>query len=174
MYTLSFILLAFQLVYCCVLVVLLLYILINSKRMELFSIITMNSIPVPGPLPHKSKPLKTNTVHPGRSRTILTRHKHPIPQPAYSPLSGIEIEGSEKQSKTAQESNDTVHSSNSSSKREVSGQTIQRESGTETKKDSKVATGTDDGIRNGLSIGIPLLFIIIALSYYAKRQNTSK
>ena len=83
MYTLSFILLAFQLVYCCVLVVLLLYILINSKRMELFSIITMNSIPVPEPLPHKSKPLKTNTVHPGRSRTISTRHKHPIPQQAY-------------------------------------------------------------------------------------------
>lgn len=38
---------------------------------------------VPKPLPHKSKPLKTNTVHPGRSRTILTRHKHPIPQQAY-------------------------------------------------------------------------------------------
>ena len=79
-----------------------------------------------------------------------------------------------KTTKDAQESNDTVHSSNSSSKREVSGQTIQRESRTETRKDSKVATGTDDGIRNGLSIGIPLLFIIIALSYYAKRQNTSK
>ncbi|MCE8600197.1 hypothetical protein PDM24_11645 [Bacteroides fragilis] len=98
----------------------------------------------------------------------------PDPTTGLPPLSGIEIEGSEKQSKTAQESNDTVHSSNSSSKREISGQTIQRESGTETKKDSKVATGTDDGIRNGLSIGIPLLFIIIALSYYAKRQNTSK
>ena len=34
MYTLSFILLAFQLVYCCVLVVLLLYILINSKTVS--------------------------------------------------------------------------------------------------------------------------------------------
>ena len=173
MYTLSFILLAFQLVYCCVLVVLLLYILINSKRMELFSIITMNSIPVPEPLPHKSKPLKTNG-----SSWKITYHfdttQTPDPTTGLPPLSGIEIEGSEKQSKTAQESNDTVHSSNSSSKREVSGQTIQRESGTETRKDSKVATGTDDGIRNGLSIGIPLLFIIIALSYYAKRQNISK
>lgn len=173
MYTLSFILLAFQLVYCCVLVVLLLYILINSKRMELFSIITMNSIPVPEPLPHKSKPLKTNTVHPGRSRTILTRHKHPIPQQAYPRYRVSRLKGAKNRVKPRRKVM-TLYTLRTALQREVSGQTIQRESGTETRKDSKVATGTDDGIRNGLSIGIPLLFIIIALSYYAKRQNTSK
>ena len=118
MYTLSFILLAFQLVYCCVLVVLLLYILINSKRMELFSIITMNSIPDTSLFEELFEECTVSLL----SCAVLLCFSLP----------SISI------------------------------------------LDSKVATGTDDGIRNGLSIGIPLLFIIIALSYYAKRQNTSK
>lgn len=91
-----------------------------------------------------------------------------------SPVSGIEIEGSENQIKTTQESNDSTQTDVSSSTTDSLNLNANKESNTNTDTNNTVATGTDDGIRNGLTIGIPLCIIIIALSYYAKRQNTSK
>lgn len=96
------------------------------------------------------------------------------PTTGLPPVSGIEIEGSEKQIKAMQASIDSVHASSSSSTKDSLKIATDQQSNTNTDVSNKVAAGADDGIRNGLTIGIPLCIIIIALSYYAKRQNTSK
>ena len=106
MYTLSFILLAFQLVYCCVLVVLLLYILINSKRMELFQHNYNELNTGTGTIASQVKTTKDEHGSSWKITYHFDTTQTPDPTTGLPPLSGIEIEGSEKQSKTAQESND--------------------------------------------------------------------
>ena len=91
------------------------------------------------------------------------------------PISDIEIEGSEKNIKTLLQENDTVHiSEKQKTKTDI---TFQQDSKLESHRDAgnSVATGIDNGIKYGLIIGIPIVFIILIFINHAKRQkNTSK
>ena len=88
------------------------------------------------------------------------------PATGLPPISDIEIEGSEKNIKTLLQENDTVHiSEKQKTKTDI---TFQQDS-------KSVATGIDNGIKYGLIIGIPIVFIILIFINHAKRQkNTSK
>ena len=97
------------------------------------------------------------------------------PATGLPPISDIEIEGSEKNIKTLLQENDTVHiSEKQKTKTDI---TFQQDSKLESHRDAdnSVATGIDNGIKYGLIIGIPIVFIILIFINHAKRQkNTSK
>lgn len=93
-----------------------------------------------------------------------------------SPISDIEIEGSEKVIKTLLQKDDTTHIyETQETKNDI---TFHQDKQLDSHKDagSSVATGIDSGIKYGLSIGIPIILIIITSTFYAryKQKNTSK
>ena len=90
-------------------------------------------------------------------------------------VDGNMMDWSEKNIKTLLQENDTVHiSEKQKTKTDI---TFQQDSKLESHRDAdnSVATGIDNGIKYGLIIGIPIVFIILIFINHAKRQkNTSK
>lgn len=121
--------------------------------------------------------VRTNQEELGKSWKITYHFDNtsPVnPTTGLPAVSSIEIEGSEKQIKAMQTSIDSVHTSSSSTTKGSLNATANQESDTDIDGSHKAATGIDDGLKHGLTVGIPLFIFIIALSYYAKRQNTQK
>lgn len=96
------------------------------------------------------------------------------PSTGRSPISDIEVEGSQSTAHTRQEANESAQLSDSSATE--NGLTIDtsKESETQTKSDGGALTGVDDGIKYGLIIGIPLAFIIFILTYHARKKDSPK
>ena len=92
------------------------------------------------------------------------------------PISDIEIEGCENTIKTLLQKDDSTYVTNKEKKKTIV--TLQQNKQSESHKytNGSVATGIDDGLKYGLIIGIPIIFIIIiSISYARYRQkNPSK
>lgn len=89
-----------------------------------------------------------------------------------SPLSSVTIEGSKKNLNTKKNSANTSRSDTQSSSSSSVQVSENKTNSTNEARQTKVLSGIDTGIRNGLTIGIPIVLIILIIYYYGHKKNT--
>lgn len=90
------------------------------------------------------------------------------PATGLSPISGYSIEGSQTKSKGMQEADHVTHAHDSVATTTdicISSDSTQE---SEINASGELLSGIDQGIKTGLSVGIPLLLIILSLFIYAR------
>ena len=124
-----------------------------------------------------SSQVKTKETEKGNTWRIVCNFDTSLPvdpQTGLPPTSSIEIEGSETETQTSQEDNESARVSDNLSKQNAIDLDTSDQSEKQTDNEHTVFAGIDKGIKTGLIIGIPIILIILIAIIHARKKNTSK
>lgn len=98
------------------------------------------------------------------------------PSTGLPPISNLSVEGSQATSKDTQRVNNYTHSQDSIQASAELNHNVDSTTSGNAAHQGGVLSGIDQGIKTGLSIGIPVFFILLSLLVYARirKKNSSK